>query len=156
MKLIVAVDENWGIGKNNNLLCHLSDDMKNFRKITTGKKVVMGRKTLESFPNGKPLKNRTNIVLSSNEIKENVILCHSIEEVLEKCDDDTFIIGGGSIYQQFLPYCNIAYITKIHQDFDADTFFPVIDEVNWNLIEKSKTINNDGIEFHFEVWKKNN
>ncbi len=154
MKLIVAVDSNWGIGKNNDLLCHLPEDMKNFRKITTGNKVVMGRKTLESFPNGKPLKNRTNIVLSTNEINEDIILCHSIDEVLEKCDENTFVIGGGSIYKQFLPYCNIAYITKIHKDFDADTFFPVIDDTDWKLNEKSEIMNYNGIDFHFEIWER--
>lgn len=154
MRLIVAVDEDWGIGKNNDLLCHLPDDMKNFCRVTTGCKVVMGRKTLESFPNGKPLKNRMNIVLSSNEIKEDVVTCHSIEEVLNLCDDETFVIGGGSIYKQLLPYCSEAYITKIHKDFDADTFFPQIDENEWSLTEKSDTFTNDGIDFHFEVWKR--
>lgn len=152
MYLIVAVDEDWGIGKNNDLLCHLPDDMKYFKKRTTGHTVIMGRKTLESFPGGNPLKNRTNIVLSSNEIDKDVVLCHSVDEVLKKCDDDAFVIGGGSIYKQFLPYCNVAYITKIHKDFDADTFFPVIDETDWVLCEKSEVLNNNGIDFHFEVW----
>lgn len=152
MKLIVAVDKNWGIGKNNDLLCHLPDDMKNFRKITMGHKIVMGRKTLESFPEGKPLKNRTNIVLSSNEIKEDVITCHSIEEVLQICDNDTFVIGGGSIYKQFLPYCKEAYITRIHKDFNADTFFPKIDDTKWILTEKSQIMTQNNIDFHFETW----
>ena len=152
MYLIVAVDEGWGIGKNNDLLCHLPDDMKYFKKRTTGHTVIMGRKTLESFPGGNPLKNRTNIVLSSNEIDKDVVLCHSVDEVLKKCDDDAFVIGGGSIYKQFLPYCNVAYITKIHKDFDADTFFPVIDETDWVLCEKSEVLNNNGIGFHFVVW----
>lgn len=154
MKLIVAVDEGWGIGKNNDLLCHIPDDMKNFRKITTGHPVIMGRKTLESFPNGKPLKNRKNIVLSSGEINEDVIVCHSIDEVLNIADDETFVIGGGSIYKQLLPYCNVAYITKIHKNFYADTFFPIIDETDWGLLEKSDVLNNNGIDFHFEVWKR--
>lgn len=152
MKLIVAVDKNWGIGKNNDLLCHLPDDMKNFRKITMEHKIVMGRKTLESFPEGKPLKNRTNIVLSSNEIKEDVITCHSIEEVLQICDNDTFVIGGGSIYKQFLPYCKEAYITRIHKDFNADTFFPKIDDTKWILTEKSQIMTQNNIDFHFETW----
>lgn len=108
MNLIAAADENWGIGKNGGLLAHISGDMKYFRETTKGKIVVMGRKTLESFPGGKPLKNRVNIVLTGNKdfVPEGVVICHSVEETLEKLKEypkeDVFIIGGGMIYKAFL------------------------------------------------------
>ena len=111
MNLIAAADENWGIGKNGGLLAHISGDMKYFRETTKGKIVVMGRKTLESFPGGKPLKNRVNIVLTGNKdfVPEGVVICHSVEETLEKLKEypkeDVFIIGGGMIYKAFLPWC---------------------------------------------------
>ncbi len=112
MNLIVAVDEKWGIGKDGGLLAHLPEDMKYFRETTSGRTVVMGRRTLESFPGGKPLKNRVNMVLSRNESysPEGVQVYHRAEDVLEALkdcnEDDVFIIGGGMIYREFLPYCN--------------------------------------------------
>ena len=118
MNLIVAVDENWGIGKDNELLCRISADMKNFRAVTMGHVLVLGRKTLESFPGKKPLPKRTHIVLTANKAyeAEGVILCHSLEELpavlADYEDDDIFVIGGGSIYEQLLPQCKKAYITK--------------------------------------------
>ena len=117
MNLIVAVDEKWGIGKDGGLLAHLPEDMKYFRETTSGRTVVMGRRTLESFPGGKPLKNRVNMVLSRNESysPEGVQVYHRAEDVLEALkdcnEDDVFIIGGGMIYREFLPYCNKAYVT---------------------------------------------
>ena len=127
MNLIAAADENWGIGKNGGLLAHISGDMKYFRETTKGKVVVMGRKTLESFPGGKPLKNRVNIVLTQNQdfAPEGVTVCHSIEETLETLKqypkEDVFIIGGGMIYKAFLPWCEKAYITHVYHTFEADT-----------------------------------
>ena len=118
MNLIANVDRNWAIGKNNKLLVRIPDDMKFFRQTTTGKVVVMGRKTLESFPGGMPLKNRTNLVLTSDpgyRVKDAVVL-HSMEELrkeLEKYpDEDVFVIGGESVYRQLLPLCDVAHITK--------------------------------------------
>ena len=125
MNLIAAVDENWAIGKNNQLLVRIPADQKFFREMTTGRVVVMGRKTLESFPNGQPLKNRTNIVLTHNKdyaVKDAVVV-HSMDELheeLKKYDsDDVFVIGGEKIYEQLLDECDVAHITKI--DFDFDT-----------------------------------
>lgn len=118
MNVIVAADKNWGIGKNNQLLVSIPADMKMFREETTGKVVVMGRKTLESFPNGLPLKNRTNIVISGNrdyQVKGAVVV-HSIEEALREVEkypaEDVYCIGGDSIYKQMLPYCDVAHVTK--------------------------------------------
>ena len=119
MNIIVAADKNWGIGRNNELLVSIPADMKMVREETTGKVVVMGRKTLESFPNGLPLKNRTNIVITGNrdyQVKGAVIV-HSIEEALKEVEkypaEDVYCIGGDSIYKQMLPYCDTAHVTKI-------------------------------------------
>ena len=134
MNLIAAVDKNWAIGKNNQLLVRIPADQKFFRETTTGKVVVMGRKTLESFPNGLPLKNRTNIVLTRDKnykVKDAIVL-HSMDELmveLEKYDsDDIYIIGGEKIYAQLVDQCDVAHITKIDYEYDADAYFPKLDE----------------------------
>ena len=118
MNVIVAADQNWGIGKDNKLLVSIPADMKMFREETSGKVVVMGRKTLESFPNGLPLKNRTNIVITKNKDYDakGAIVVHSIEEALEEIKkyptEDVYCIGGDSIYEQMLPYCDVAHVKK--------------------------------------------
>ena len=134
MNLIAAVDQNWAIGKNNQLLVRIPVDQKFCREMTTGKVVVMGRKTLESFPNGLPLKNRTNIVLTRDKnykVKDAIVL-HSMDELmveLEKYDsDDIYIIGGEKIYAQLVDQCDVAHITKIDYEYDADAYFPNLDE----------------------------
>ena len=134
MNLIVAVDQNWGIGYRNRLLVSIPEDMKFFRRETNGKVVVMGRKTLESFPNGLPLKNRTNLVLTKNtgyQAKGAVVL-HSVEAVLEELkkypSEDVYVIGGQEIYEAFLPYCQVAHVTWIDYAYDADTYFPNLDQ----------------------------
>ena len=134
MNLIAAVDKNWAIGKNNELLVSIPNDMKMFRQMTTGKVVVMGRKTLESFPNGLPLKNRVNIVLTKNQNYQvkGAIIVHSVEEVLEELkkydSEDVYVIGGEQIYRQMLPYCDTAHMTKIDHAYEADAYFPNLDE----------------------------
>ena len=141
MNLIVAIDNKNGIGKQNGLLTSIPEDMEFFKKITTNKVVVMGRKTLESLPEGKPLKNRTNIVLSSKPI-EGVITCNCVESLLQVLStynsSDIFIIGGASIYSQLIKYCDIAYITKINKNFQADTFFPKLNS-EWKELKRSET-----------------
>ena len=140
MNLIVAVDENWAIGKDNKLLVSIPSDMKFFRETTTGKVVVMGRKTLESFPNGLPLKNRTNIVLTRNrdyQVKDAIVV-HSVPELLVKLDkyssEDVYVIGGDSVYQELLPYCDVAHVTKINHVYAADSWFPNLDETGeWEI-----------------------
>ena len=144
MNLIVAVDKNWGIGKNNKLLVSIPSDMKFFRSETNGKVVVMGRKTLESFPNGMPLKNRTNIVLTRDQnyqVKDTIVV-HDIPELLEELkkypDDQIYVIGGGKVYEELLPYCNVAHVTKIDFAFEADTYFPDLDKMEeWQITATS-------------------
>ena len=161
MNLIVAVDKNWGIGMKNKLLVSIPEDMKFFRTETTGKVVVLGRKTLETFPGGQPLKNRTNIVLTNNpnyEVK-GVIVCHTVEEVLEELknypSEDVYIVGGGTIYKQFLPYCDVAHITKIDYAYEADTFFPNLDEMpEWKVTASSGEKTYYDLEFEFLKYEK--
>lgn len=162
MNIIVAVDKNWAIGKNNKLLVSIPSDMKFFRSTTTGKVVVMGRKTLESFPNGLPLKNRTNIVLTSNpdyQVKD-AIVCHTVEEVLEKVkeynSEDVYVIGGDSVYRQFLPYCDVAHVTKIDHAFEADAWFPDLDKMpEWKVTADSDEQTYFDLEFQFLKYERN-
>jgi len=140
--VIVAIAENNAIGKNNQLLVHLPEDLKWFKRITQGHKVIMGKRTYYSLPK-RPLPGRTNIVLSDipGEQIEGCLMAYSIPEVIEHCDKDqeNFIIGGGSVYHQFLPYALKLYITKIHTSFEeADTFFPEINPVEWKIVESEK------------------
>ena len=160
MDLIVSADENWGIGNHGKLLVKISADLKRFRKMTTGNIIVMGRKTLESFPDGKPLPNRVNIVMTHQQdyTCEGVIVCHNIQEVLRKIAKDVkkyvFIVGGSSIYEQFLPYCERAYVTKIYQTFIADTYIKNLDkDYHWKLIEQQPMQEENGIQYAFLTYE---
>ncbi|HYE67265.1 MAG TPA: dihydrofolate reductase [Anaerovoracaceae bacterium] len=161
MKTIVAVDNNWGIGKDGGLLVHLPGDLKYFKEKTLGKVVVMGRTTFESFPGKKPLKDRVNIVLSRNEDfrPADCIKCKSMGElfkVLENYDmEDVFIIGGEDIYRQFSPYCSSHLVTKINADFDADKHFENLDQrSDLELATESQVQNDNGVEYRFTEYKR--
>ncbi len=144
MTIILVADNDWAIGKNGDLLTRLPADMKRFREITTGHTVVMGRKTYESFPK-RPLPDRVNCVISrtAKEI-EGAQVFGSIEEFLEyakNVEDEIFVIGGGEIYRQMLPYCDKAYITRVYESFDGDTFFTDMDALeDWEIAETSPVI----------------
>lgn len=161
MNLIAAVDENWAIGNRGDLLIRIPADHKNFRQETTGKVVVLGRKTLETFPQGLPLKNRTNIILSANpeyKVKDATVV-HSVEELLselEKYDtQDVYIVGGESIYRQLLPYCDVAHITKIDHVYDADAYFPNLDEMpQWRITADSDEQTYFDITYHFLKYER--
>ena len=156
MNLIVNVDSNWAIGYRGKLLVSIPEDMKFFRSETTGKVVVLGRKTLDTFPGGQPLKNRTNIILSHNpdyKVK-GAIVCHSVEEVLEELkkynSEDVYIIGGDSIYKEFLPYCDVAHVTRTDHVYDADAWFPNLEEdPAWVLTGESEEKTYFDLEFRF-------
>jgi dihydrofolate reductase len=130
ISIIVAIAQNYAIGMNNDLLWHISEDLKRFKQLTSGHTVVMGKRTYYSLP-FRPLKNRTNIVITDIEGEEidGCVMAYSIENAIEKMDSDkeNFIIGGGSVYRQFIPYAQKIYLTIVHKDFEADTFFPEID-----------------------------
>ena len=161
MNIIVAVDQNRAIGKNNDLLVSIPADMKMFREETTGKVVILGRKTLETFPNGLPLKNRTNIIITKNKdfkVKDAIVV-HSIEEALEEVKkypaEDVYCIGGDSIYHQMLPYCDRAIITKVHTTVPCDTYFPNLDEdPQWKLAEVVMSGEENGIGYEMCIYKR--
>ena len=156
MNLIVNVDSNWAIGYRGKLLVSIPEDLKFFRSETTGKVVVLGRKTLDTFPDGQPLKNRTNIILTRNpnyQVK-GAIICHSVEEVLEELkkynSEDVYIIGGDSIYKEFLPYCDVAHVTRTDHVYDADAWFPNLEEdPAWVLTGESEEKTYFDLEFRF-------
>ena len=156
MNLIVNVDSNWAIGYRGKLLVSIPEDMKFFRSETTGKVVVLGRKTLDTFPGGQPLKNRTNIILTRNpnyQVK-GAIICHSVEEVLEELkkynSEDVYIIGGDSIYKEFLPYCDVAHVTRTDHVYVADAWFPNLEEdPAWVLTGESEEKTYFDLEFRF-------
>ena len=156
MNLIVNVDSNWAIGYRGKLLVSIPEDMKFFRSETIGKVVVLGRKTLDTFPGGQPLKNRTNIILTRNpnyQVK-GAIICHSVEEVLEELkkynSEDVYIIGGDSIYKEFLPYCDVAHVTRTDHVYDADAWFPNLEEdPAWVLTGESEEKTYFDLEFRF-------
>ncbi len=161
MNLIVAVDKNWAIGKDNDLLVSIPADMKFFRETTTNKVVVMGRKTLESFPQGMPLKNRTNIVITrdKNYKVKDAIVVHSIEEALDKIKEynkeDVYVIGGATIYEQLLPHCTTAHVTKIDHGYEADTFFPNLEEhPEWEVTGISEEQTYFDLEYYFVKYEK--
>lgn len=160
MNLIAAVDKNWAIGNENNLLFNIKEDMKFFRETTTGKVVVMGRKTLESFPNQKPLKNRINIVLTKNpDYKaDGAIIVNDTDALfceLEKYeDDDIFVIGGAAVYNILIPYCKYAYITEIDDKAEnADAFITDISSLPmWSLETRSEKKEDNGTFFTFNKY----
>lgn len=162
MNLIFSADKNWAIGYKNELLIRIPDDMKQFREKTTGKVVIMGRKTLESFPNSKPLKNRLNIVITTRKDYkvDGAVVVHSIQEALEEVkkyrSEDLFVIGGGSIYKDMLSYCDTAYVTYIDHEYAADTFVPNLDEMQdeWYLAEESEENTYFDLEYYFRTYKR--
>ncbi len=158
---IVAVDNNWAIGCKNSLLVSIPADHKYFRQETTGKVVVLGRKTLETFPQGMPLANRTNIILSTNpnyQVK-GAIVVHSKEELLEKLEEypqeDIYIIGGESVYRMMLPYCDVIHVTKIDHEYEADAYFPDLDkDEEWMVTADSEEQTYFDISYRFVKYER--
>ena len=156
--IIAAAGENNELGKNNDLVWYLPDDFKRFKQLTTGHHIIMGRKTFESFP--KPLPNRTHIVITRNKNyqKEGIIVISSIEEALEKAKEDSqpFIIGGGEIYKQSIPFADKIELTRVHGTFEADTFFPTFSKEHWTLVHQEfhEKDNRHNYSFTYETWQK--
>lgn len=159
LSIIVAVAENNGIGLNNELLTHVSNDLKRFKQITKGSTVVMGRNTWFSLPN-RPLPNRQNIVITNNkeETFEGATTVYSIEEAIEKCpdNDESFIMGGAMVYKQFFPLAHKLYLTRIHKDFEADTFFPEVLDNEWEVLNEERITDDEKakLEYSFIDLKK--
>lgn len=161
MRLIVNVSNNWGIGLKNKLLVRIPNDMKFFRSQTIGKVIVMGRKTLESFPQAQPLAGRTNIVLTTDRTYKvnGATILHSMEELFEELkkykDDDIYVVGGESIYRQLLPYCNKAHVTKVNHTYEADAYFPNLDEDSqWKQTEESEEQTYFDLEYVFATYER--
>ena len=159
ISIIVAVSEDWGIGKDNELLWHISEDLKRFKRLTTGNVVIMGKKTWESLPK-KPLPNRRNIVLTDNpeETFEDAITAYSLDDSLAKCSpgEEIFIIGGGSIYRQFMQIADRLFITHVHKKAPADIYFPEIDKKIWEISEKEEFVTgeNESIPYTYTVYQR--
>ena len=161
MRAIVCADKNWGIGYKNRLLVSIPSDMKFFRETTTGKVIVMGRKTLESFPNGMPLKNRINIVLTRDRNYEakGAVIVHDEEELMNELGkydtEQIYIIGGESVYKMMLSHCDIIYVTKVDRAFQADTYFPNLDEMSeWKMTQESEEQTCFDLEFCFTTYER--
>lgn len=161
MNLIVNVDKNWAIGLGSKLLVRIPQDMKYFRSMTTGHVVVMGRKTLESFPESKPLPNRVNIVLTRDQSYQapGAVVVHSMEELKEELKkysgEEIFVIGGGQIYRELLPLCDKAYVTKVDRAFDADVYFPDLDQdPQWKMTKVSEEQTYFDLEYAFAVYER--
>lgn len=158
MELIVAVYDDWGIGKDGTQPIALTSDRKFFRETTKGAMVIVGRKTLADFPGGKPLPNRVNVVLTRQDISiEGVVVCHSPEETIKlaKTAQRAMVIGGGSIYRQMLPMCDTAYVTKVHAQPESDTFFPNLDtDPAWELVQVLQSGEEDGVTYEMCLYKR--
>ena len=157
MILIAAVDGNWAIGKNGDQFLRLKGDLARFRCLTLGKSVIVGRKTLSTFPAGKPLPGRDNLILSSDPSfsPEGARVFPSLQALLDYAPSDSIVIGGGSIYQALLPHCDTAYITKIHATFSADTWMPNLDLLpDWHITEESPPVSENGVTYHYVTYQK--
>ena len=161
MNAVLSADLNWGIGNKGGLLMRIPDDMRLFRQRTTGNVIIMGRKTLESFPGGRALTDRVNIVLTKDPDYRcaDTVICHSVEEtfrtVKQYYGKEIYIIGGSKIYRQFLPYCDTAYVTKIFRAFEADSFVENLDEdSHWKLTEESPIYTYKDVEYQFVTYKR--
>ena len=161
MKAIVNADKNWGIGFQNRLLVHIPSDMRFFREKTTGNVVVMGRKTLESLPGGRPLADRDNIVMTRDPAfrVKGAAVVHSVEELQQLLADiDTdrvYVIGGAEIYRLLLPYCDTAFVTRVDYAYQADAYFPDLDaSPEWELTAESEEQTCHDMEFTFRTYKR--
>ena len=159
ISIIVAISDDYGIGKDNDLLWHIPEDLKRFKRITTGKTIIMGKKTWESLPK-RPLPNRRNIVITdlAGETFPGAESAYSIEDAASKCgkDEEVFIIGGGSIYRQFMPLCDRLYITHVHKSTPADIYFPIIEPDKWKISEKEDFISEppESIPYTYVIYDR--
>ena len=157
MRAIVAVSQNWGIGRDGQLLFRISTDLQRFKALTTGHTVVMGRKTLESLPGGRGLPNRRSLVLTrrDNFTPDRAEVVRSLEEAVALAGDEAFVIGGQEVYEQLLPYCTRVYVTKVFADVPADAFFPNLDaDPHWRPISSSEIQEENSLKFQYVEYKR--
>lgn len=157
MNVIVAVDRNWAIGKDGDQLIYIPEDLKRFKALTTGHPVVLGRKTLATFPGGRPLKGRRNLILSRNQdfVPQGAEVYPDLDALLAAAPQDAFVIGGASVYRALLNRCDAAYVTKIDREFPADRWFPNLDQdPAWELAEESEPLEHEGISFSYATYRR--
>ena len=157
MKAIVAVDENWAIGKDGDQLCYISTDLKRFKELTTGHPVILGRKTLATFPGGRPLKGRRNLILSRDPDfqAEGAEVYRDVESLLAQAPEDSFVIGGESVYRAMLEHCDRVYVTKIMSTFSADTWFPDLDkDPAWRVSGEEAPLEEKGLSFRYVTYER--
>ena len=157
MNVIVAVDQNWAIGKDGDQLVYLSEDLKRFKSLTTGHPVILGRKTLATFPGERPLKGRRNLILSRSPdfAPEGAEVFSDVETLRAAAPEDAFVIGGASVYRQLLPWCDTAYVTKIDRAFPADCYFPDLEQdPAWERTEESAPLEQDGIVYRYLTYRR--
>lgn len=161
MRMIVAADSRWGIGNRGELLVSIPQDKRQFQALTMGGVVLGGRRTMEGLPGGTTLKGRTNIILTSRRDYHysDAIVVHSMEEALEELkkypEDQIYIIGGDRVYREFLPYCDLAYVTKIAYTYEADTFFPDLDQdPEWEMTQISEEQTYYDLEYYFTIYER--
>ena len=158
IRAIVHADKEWGIGKGNGMMFSLPKDMKFFRETTMNHVVVMGGNTLRSFPNAKPLKNRVNIVLSRGQVRDDCIIVRSYEELFKAMKDheneEIYVIGGGEVYRELLPYCEEVLVTKVDAVGGAEVFFPNLDEnPNFQCVDEDEPVDDNGLTIRFTRYK---
>ena len=157
MELIVAVDQNWAIGRGGDQLIYISQDLKRFKTLTTGHPVILGRKTLDTFPGGRPLKGRRNLILSRSPgfAPEGAEVYLDLDALLAAAPEDSFVIGGASVYRALLDQCSTAYVTKIDRAFPADCYFPDLDQDPvWEQTEESAPLEQDGIVYRYLTYRR--
>ncbi len=157
MDLIAVVDQNWAIGRNGDQLCYIPADLKHFQALTTGHAVLLGRKTLATFPGGRPLKNRRNLILSRDPgfAPEGAEVFRDVDSLLSAAPVDSFVIGGESVYRALLPHCDRAFITKLDKAWPADAFFPDLDaDPNWAVTEEGERQEHEGISFRYVTYER--
>ena len=157
MKAIAAVDQNWAIGRGGDQLCYLSADLKRFKALTTGHPVILGRKTMATFPGGRPLKGRRNLVLSRDPgfRPEGAEVYHDLESLLSQAPEDSFVIGGESVYRALLDHCDLVYVTKILQSYPADAWFPDLDrDPVWRVAQVEEPLTQEDVSFQYVTYER--
>lgn len=160
LNAIVLVDQNWGIGHEGQQHIFIKEDLERFQSLTTEKTIIVGRKTLATFPNQAPLKNRRNLILSSNSalrVGRGAKVYSDLLSVFSAitAQESVFVVGGASVYETFLPFCNTVYVTKVHQELQCDCHFPNLDEMEpWNIVEESEMMESEGVSFQYLKYEK--
>ena len=157
--LVAAADEDWGIGRDGDQLLYLREDLKRFKALTLGRGVILGRKTLATFPGGRPLPGRRNLILSRNPSfhPKGAEVFHTLEELLAAAPEGARVIGGGEVYRTLLPWCGTAYVTRIQGRFPADTRLPNLDaDPGWARVEESEPLEQDGVQYRYVTYRRRN